>query len=102
MKNDLITSRKNPEVMYAASLLTKKSREREGVFVAEGIKLFSEAADAGAQLLKIYLREDKQEEYLPIIRCKLGSEICTDGRLFVLSESAFEKISSGMYRHDGT
>lgn len=94
MKNDLITSRKNPEVMYAASLLTKKSREREGVFVAEGIKLFTEAVDAGAEPIRIYLREDKEREYLPVIQRKLGDRICSDGRLFILSESAFEKISS--------
>ncbi len=94
MKNELITSRKNPEVMYAASLLTKKAREQEKVFIAEGLKLFSEAVDSGAELARIYIREDKQREYIPVIREKLGDEICTDGRLFILSASAFEKISS--------
>lgn len=94
MKYDLITSRKNPEVIYAASLLQKKVREREGVFIAEGFKLFCEAAIAGAKILRIYLREDRKEKYLSEIAAHLGESALSDVRIFVLSESAFEKISS--------
>ncbi len=94
MKYDLITSRQNREVMYAASLLQKKVREREGAFIAEGFKLFCEAVSAKAEILRIYLREDRREEYLPKIVALLGNGVLTDGRLFILSEGAFEKISS--------
>ena len=94
MKYDLITSRKNPEVMYAASLLQKKMREREGVFITDGFKLFCEAVSSGAEIRRIYLREDKIGEYLPQIVNLLGKNFLDKGRLYILSESAFEKISS--------
>ena len=36
---DVITSRNNPLVKFAASLKDKKGREKEGTFIAEGDKL---------------------------------------------------------------
>lgn len=90
----LITSRSNPEVMLAASLLQKKYREQHGLFIAEGVKLFSEVADSRASIEKVYISDKHKEALLPIVYSALGDERCKNIPIILLSESAFEKISS--------
>ncbi len=89
-----ITSRSNSEVMLAASLLQKKYREQHGLFVAEGVKLFSEIVASGASIARVYVSEKQKEAMLPIVSSALGDSYCKNTPVFVLSESAFEKISS--------
>lgn len=94
MEPILITSRSNPEVMLAASLLQKKYREQRGLFIAEGVKLFREAASSGASIARVYISEKQKDALLPTVRSALGDFGCKNIPVFVLSESAFEKISS--------
>jgi TrmH family RNA methyltransferase len=94
MKPVTITSRSNPEVMFAASLLQKKYREQHGLFVADGIKLFLEAVQSRANIRKVYICETQREALLPIVSSSLGDRYCKNIPVFLLSESAFLKISS--------
>ena len=94
MKPIVITSRSNPEVMLAASLLQKKYREQRGLFIAEGIKLFQEAVSSGAKIEKVYVSETQSEALLPIVSKALSDGNCINIPVYLLSESAFEKISS--------
>ena len=45
--NEIITSRANPTVKWASSLLEKKGRAEAKSFIAEGVKLTLEALSAG-------------------------------------------------------
>ena len=89
-----ISSRSNPEVMFAASLLQKKYREQNGVFIAEGVKLFREVVDFGSEIVKIFILDSEKETLLPIVRTALGDQAFGKMPIFLLSESAFTKISS--------
>lgn len=53
-----IESRNNPQVKYATALADKKARDREGVFCAEGVTLFSDFAALGFYPEKVYLSEE--------------------------------------------
>ena len=56
MFNDnIITSRQNPSVIRAQKLRDKKNRDAEGVFLADGIKLFMEAHKNGAEIFRAVL-----------------------------------------------
>ena len=94
MSPTLITSRSNPEVMLAASLLQKKYREQHGLFIAEGLKLFHEIASSRASIAKVYVSDKQKDKLLPLVSAALGDAYCKKVPVFLLSESAFEKISS--------
>ncbi len=47
---DTITSFRNPRVKFLRSLRMRKYRQREGVFLIEGIRIVEEALDGGAPL----------------------------------------------------
>lgn len=52
-----ITSRKNPLIIDTVSLRDKKNRDKTGCFAVEGIKLFTEALDAGLTLRHAFFTE---------------------------------------------
>ena len=91
-----ITSRQNPEVVFAASLQTKKGRNETGLFPAEGEKLFLEASKPENRHLidRIYLSEGDSPRYLPLIRDSLGTSFLDSDRVTILPSTVFEKISS--------
>ena len=91
---DRITSRKNPIVMRAASLADKKSREETGLFMAEGVKLFSEAVNAGLPIDSVLIDEDKYASLLPILKNELSAKKYEKTVIYLLSKSCFEKIST--------
>ena len=92
--NDKISSRKNPIVMRASSLSDKKNREELGLFMAEGVKLFCEAADAGLPIDSVLVEEDKFEALLPILKNELSAKKYEKTVVYSLSKSCFEKIST--------
>lgn len=84
-----IASRKNPRVMEAVRLLDKKKRSSAKRFLCEGVKLTREALAAGL-VCELYIRESS---------ASLMYDIMLDGtsagaETFVLSDPAFEKIST--------
>ena len=57
--SDIISSRSNPIVKWAASLGEKKYRDAEGAFLVEGEKLSFEALDAGLPVIRVFVEEKK-------------------------------------------
>lgn len=83
----MITSLQNSAVKEAAALLSKKrERDRQGLFVAEGRKLFEEAPFE--RISQVYLAESAEQE----LRAAYGEKL---SRLpvEVLSDQAFAKLS---------
>lgn len=82
----MITSRQNPTVARAARLEQKKFRDAEGAFLIPGTKLTAEAVAAGVEIEQILVREDAADRVADALAGY-------DGRVILLGESAFAKIS---------
>ena len=91
---DIISSRSNPMVKWATSLADKKSRNEAGAFIVEGEKLSFEALRRGLPLTHIFVREDRCEELLPLIKAYEDVDIYSDCQVILLSDTAFSKIST--------
>lgn len=83
-----IESRQNPAVIRWAQLQSKKYRDREKLFLLEGIKLFREAVMAGVELEEILVREDCTACLAEARRLSPKTPIT------LLSAGAFEKVST--------
>ena len=94
VSSDVITSRNNPLVKWAASLSDKKGQREAECFIAEGEKLTVEALKTGLPVTYIFICEDKKERELSLISEYMELEIYRDCQVVVLSEGAFEKIST--------
>lgn len=92
--NDIITSRNNQTVKWAASLQEKKWREREKCFIAEGEKLTYEAIEAKLPLHSVFVAEGKKDRVLPRLAELLATEENVNTPVYVLSDTTFEKIST--------
>lgn len=87
MNETIITSRQNPLVVKLAKLSDRKHRQREELFLAEGIKLAAEAAAAGIV------------KYLLLTNDKAGSPMIAEverygGEVIIVSGEVLEKIST--------
>ena len=91
---DIISSRSNPTVKWAASLADKKGRNESSSFIAEGEKLSFEALRRGLPVTHIFVREDRAESLLPLIKRYADEKVYTDCQVICLSEGAFSKIST--------
>jgi len=91
---DIITSRNNSTVKEAASLKEKKYREEKELFLAEGEKLTFEALDARLPVVKIFVSKNKKDKILPRLAAYDSCEIYDNVEVFLLEDSAFEKIST--------
>ena len=81
----LITSRSNPLIVAAASLKEKKYREKNGLFLLEGFKLFEEATKSDMCLTQVFATEKMYK------KC---AEAAPNIEITEVSESVFEKIST--------
>ena len=91
---DIISSRTNPTVKWAASLADKKGRGEQRSFIAEGVKLTTEALSRGLPVTHIFILEDKRDALMGHIEPYFGCENYADCQVICLSESAFSKIST--------
>ena len=91
---DVITARKNPTVMRVASLLEKKGREEHAAFIAEGIKLFQEAVRSKLPIESIFVNDEKKSVIYSIIEKELANEKYSSTKIYTLSDSCFEKITT--------
>ena len=94
LNNEIITSRNNPMVKWAASLQDKKWRDREGCFIAEGVKLTIEAIEAGLPIHSIFIDEERKGKILPMVEKASLNKSNEDFTVYLLSSTAFEKIST--------
>ena len=91
---DYLSSRSNPRVAAAAKLADKKERERQAAFLAEGIKLAREALSSAPRFVKEIFVSESAAETSEGVRA-LALEAAEAGvRVTLLSEPAFEKIST--------
>ena len=91
--NDVITSRNNPTVKWAASLKEKKGRAESGSFMIEGEKLTYEAFEKKLPITHVLVREDKAPLICEKLRL-LESESSAKTTVLTLSAEAFDKIST--------
>ena len=91
---EVISSRNNPTVKWAASLSDKKGRDLEGAFIVEGKKLVFEALENFLPVTHIFVAESKKNVYFPEIMRFFKEKFLESTKILVLSDSAFEKIST--------
>ena len=94
ISRDIISSRNNPIVKWAASLADKKGRENETSFIAEGEKLTIEALRRGLPVTHIFVNEDRAERIDCLISEYEADDRHADCRVVYLADSAFSKIST--------
>ena len=94
IENEILTSRQNPKVRYAASLTEKKGRAEARAFLAEGEKLTLDALAAGMPVTHIYAMASRKERLTEKIFPATEKEIFRDTRWIWLSDEAFSKIST--------
>lgn len=87
-----VTSRTNPKTALYASLAQKKSRDEAGLFLAEGIKLASDALDAGVPLYELCVTESALDDEEVVRLGLLSAE--RNIAVTVFGDSAFVKIST--------
>ena len=93
-EKDIISSRNNQFVKWAASLDDKKSRKKSGYFMAEGVKLTKEAFEAGLPVEYCVVEESKKNKVLDEISPFLYSETYEKCKIITVTEGVFEKIST--------
>ena len=91
---EVISSRNNPTVKWAATLSDKKGRDAASSFIVEGKKLVFEALDNFLPVSHIFVAESKKETYFPEIMRFFKEKFYEGTKILVLSDSAFEKIST--------
>ena len=80
---EIITSAKNPRVLFWKSLRDRKGRDAAGAFLVEGSRMVREAVSSGFEILALLVRED----YEPAFPLPSGVPA------FMLSEHAFAAVS---------
>ena len=91
---DVICSRQNPVVKFASSLADKKGRTREKSFIAEGEKLTYEAAGCHLPISHVFVAQSKKEHLMSRILDVFSDKMYDETKLIVLSDEAFDKIST--------
>lgn len=92
--DEIITSRNNPKVKWAASLASRKGRDEEKSFLAEGEKLTIEALSSGLPVTNIFITESKKRNLLNKLEEYISLDLYKNTEIITLSDSAFEKIST--------
>lgn len=93
IKPEVVTSRQNDAVKRLLALEDKKGRDAEELFVLDGLKLFEEAAKAGAGIQCIYINAEKEEQLLQFIESTLSAPQYEKTQLIRLGSSLFERVS---------
>lgn len=91
---DIISSRNNPTVKWAASLAEKKGRSENSAFIAEGEKLTLEALKCSLPVTHIFIMEGKEERLLDMLSPFTSLSVYDNCQVIILSEGAFDKIST--------
>ena len=92
--NEVISSRNNSFVKWAASLGDKKNRNSEGYFIAEGVKLTCEAFEANLPVEFCIVNESKKNEIFDRISPYLNGAYSKTCKTVIVTDSVFEKIST--------
>ena len=82
-----ITSRKNEKIIWASKLSDKKYRDKEGVFITDGIKLLEEAVISGLYVEKIFFTSKALSLYGDILKKSDSREY------YLVTDEVFEKLT---------
>lgn len=85
----VISSRQNPRIQHLVRLRERAVREREGVFLLEGIREIERAAAGGFALIEFYFCPE-------LIRSRAAAEVAERTRARVAPENVFE-VASGAF-----
>ena len=91
---EVISSRNNPTVKWAASLSDKKGRDASKSFIVEGKKLVFEALENFLPITHIFVAESKKNVYIPEIMRFFKEKFLDSTKISVVLDSVFEKIST--------
>ena len=91
---EIITSRNNPQVKWAASLQDKKGRDASSTFIAEGEKLTFEAFDSGLPVSHVFIDEGRFDAIFGRLSAYDTNPQYRDTVIYRLSNAAFSKIST--------
>ncbi len=86
-----ITGFSNPLIKRVRSLREKKHRKREGLFLAEGLRIMTEAREAGA--LPLMLFHVSGEELHPLAKALMADVVAAGGEVISTSADIMAKIS---------
>ncbi|NBV98029.1 MAG: RNA methyltransferase [Proteobacteria bacterium] len=94
-----VTSDTNQFIKLARSLLEKKSRDKENLFIVEGFKLIDEAVAADFTLKYLYIIEEELQNNIELNLSaqeafKKTSTNNNVGEIFLISEGLMKKIAS--------
>lgn len=92
LTNEVITSRKNPLVMLAASLQEKKYRDRHGLFCVPGHKLCREAIASEAPIAHVILSSGYAAKHMDEVLSDFSDARYESTPLTVVSDDCFLKI----------
>ena len=84
---EIITSRNNPKVQFAASLKDKKTRKESGIFYFEGKKLFLEAVSKSVPLVSVFCTESN----LKTVEKALSEK--KDIAVYMVNDSVYSKLT---------
>ncbi len=88
MEWQYISSKNNPLIVRLAKLKDKKHRRAEGLFRFDGIKLFLEAASAGAPIEYVLVAESAGERF-----CHAVDEQSIDAKRYLIADDAFARLT---------
>lgn len=86
-----ITGFSNPTVKYLRSLRDKKHRKREGVFLAEGLRLLTDARECGRVPQMLVMAETRDPH--PLIAALEADVMAAGGEVIVTSPDILAKIT---------
>ncbi|WP_230279081.1 RNA methyltransferase [Croceicoccus sp. Ery15] len=86
-----ISGLSNPTVKYLRSLRDKKHRRREGVFLAEGLRLLTDARESGRVPHMLAMAEGRDPH--PLLDALIAAVEEADGEVLAMSEAALAKIT---------
>lgn len=92
--NEIITSRNNPRVKWAASLSEKKHRGNYGAFIAEGEKLMIEAIGASLPITHFFVLDSESDRIRTVIEKSDNASLYEKSEFIIVTESVFDKIST--------
>lgn len=91
---EIITSAKNQQLKNVAALLkSKKERDEQGLFVVEGLRIFTDTMNSAAELIeKIYMSETFYNTVLPELSKKQATGRYEE-KTELVKDSVFDSIS---------
>lgn len=94
LREEIICSRQNKNVVLLCKLADRKEREKTGLFRFDGIKLLEEALRNGLDLHAVFFRASSYEDLRSKLLARQGIDLAIySDASFLISDELFDKIS---------